>query len=73
MKKIGVSVRTSKARKILLYFQKILFPPFLYEYSYNYVVSTSQCFNEILSKAFLVPQNNIIKSDTLVMIYFSKA
>ena len=53
MKKIGVSVRTSKARKILLYFQKILFP-FLYEYSYNYVVSTSQCFNEILSKAFLV-------------------
>ena len=61
MKKIGVSVRTSKARKILLYTQKILFP-FLYEYSYNYVVSTSQCFNEILSKAFLVPQNNIIKS-----------
>ena len=61
MKKIGMSAKISEERKLLLNIQKYLFP-FLYEYTYDFVVSTSACFDEILSKAFLVPIKNIIKS-----------
>ena len=61
MKKIGMSANISLKRKLLLNIQKHLFP-FLYEYTYDFVVSTSACFDEILSKAFLVPIPNIIKS-----------
>ena len=61
MKKIGMSMKISKRRKIFLEIQKKLFP-FKYEYTYDYVVSTSDCFDKILSESLLVPSSNIIVS-----------
>ena len=61
IKKIGMQTKISIKRKLLLNIQKYLFP-FIYEYTYDYVVSTSECFDNILSNAFLVPRDKIIKS-----------
>ena len=60
-KKIGMHVNISIERRVLLGIQKYLFP-FIYEYTYDYVVSTSECFNDILCSSFLIPKENIISS-----------
>lgn len=60
MKKIGLDDKFAHNKWIDLF--KKLFLPFIFEYNVNFVVSTSEIFNDKLSTAFSLKNNKIIKS-----------